>query len=66
MGNRTVGCGGRMQGYRQVQVHNGATVTLCGRGTSFGPAAEASQHGFAPCVLDPGHQSACDSGPVSA
>lgn len=44
-------------------------AALCGRGTFHGPAAEASQYGFARCILPFDHPNigaGCDSGPVVA
>lgn len=52
---------------RPIRIVDSAAITLCGKGTFNGPAAEASQYAFAPCILPAGHPnvgSDCDSGPV--
>ena len=39
-------------------------METCGKGTYNGKAAEASQFGFASCVLPKDHRGPCDSGPA--
>lgn len=40
------------------------TIPECGKGTKHGAAAEASQYGFAACILSREHGGKCDSGPA--